>query len=376
MANIILLGTGRIGNAIALDLAARHRVTTVDIDSTVLNRLSQRNARIVTLQADLLNREKIREIIKPADIVINAVPGFMGYRTLEQVIRGGKNVVDIAFFPENALDLQDLAKQHNVTAIVDMGVAPGMSNLILGFHDENMEVRHFNCMVGGLPKYPKPPFNYKAPFSPIDVIEEYTRPARLIIDGKQVVKPALSDIESVEFDQVGTLEAFNTDGLRTLLATLPHIPNMVEKTLRYPGHARLICTLKDIGFFSETPIERLNPTLRPLDMTAALLQKHWQLEEYETEFTVMRILVSGQQHGQTLTHQYDLYDEYDANTNTTSMARTTGYACTAAVNLILEKHFQYPGVNPPERVGKQGLCFDYIMDYLKQRNVVFSHTTY
>jgi len=372
MANIIVLGAGRIGKAIAIDLAKKHHVTAVDYESYALEQLTQTNSDIQSLHLDLLDTVQLADAIKPADLVISAVPGFMGYQTLQQIIIGNKNVIDISFFPEDSLMLDELAKKHKVTAIVDMGIAPGMSNLILGHHNAQMDIHDFYCVVGGLPKNPKPPFNYKAAFSPVDVIEEYTRPARIVINGEKLTKSALSDIELVEFPQVGTLEAFNTDGLRTLLDTMPHIPNMVEKTLRYPGHAELIKTLQIIGFFSEEPLTELSHYMRPIDVTAHLLKKHWELENNETEFTVMRIKISGTEQGQSVTYQYDLYDEYDSATRTTSMARTTGYACSAAANLVLEQGFDIKGVSPPEKVASDSTGYEFILDYLQQRNVVFS----
>ena len=178
----------------------------------------------------------------------------------------------------------------------------------------------------------------------------------------------------VEFPQVGTLEAFNTDGLRTLLDSMPNIPNMVEKTLRYPGHAELIKTLQEIGFFSEEPLTEISHYMRPIDVTAQLLKKHWELEKNEPEFTVMRIKISGTEQGHGVTYQYDLYDEYDSATCTTSMARTTGYACTAAANLVLDQGFDTKGVSPPEKMGSDMSCYKFILDYLQQRNVVFHHS--
>ena len=374
MANIIVLGAGRIGKAIAIDLAKNHSVAAVDNDSYALEQLAQNNNAIQTLLVDLLDTVQLADAIKPADLVISAVPGFMGYQTLKQIIISNKNVIDISFFPEDSLSLDELAQKHGVTAIVDMGIAPGMSNLVLGHHNEQMDIQDFCCVVGGLPKNPRPPFNYKAPFSPIDVIEEYTRPARIVVNGKIITKPALTDIEPVEFSQVGTLEAFNTDGLRTLLDTMPSIPNMVEKTLRYPGHAELIKTLLNIGFFSEEPLTDISHYVRPIDVTAHLLKKHWELEQNETEFTVMRIKISGIEEDQHVTYQYDLYDEYDNTTRTTSMARTTGYACTAAANLVLQQKFTRKGISPPEMVGSDSNCYDFILEHLQKRKVIFSHT--
>jgi len=372
MANIVILGAGRIGKAIAIDLAQQHSVVSIDHNHAALEELLQLNPAIQPVQFDLLDSQQLAATIKPMDLVISAVPGFMGFDILKQVINAKKNVVDISFFPEDSLALDQLAKQQQVTAIVDMGIAPGMSNLILGFHNQHMHVHEFKCMVGGLPKNPQPPFNYKAPFSPVDVIEEYTRPARIVVDRKQLTRPALSDIETVELPRVGKLEAFNTDGLRTLLTSMSTIPTMVEKTLRYPGHAALIQTLQSIGFFSTNPIMEIGHHIRPLDITTQLLKKHWLLDKNEAEFTVMRIDISGTEQDKPVSYQYDLYDEYDSVTQTTSMARTTGYACTAAANLVLENEFATVGVSPPEIVGGNKRCYEFVMAYLQQRNIIFS----
>src|SRR5487761_804719 len=226
--SICVLGAGMVGGVIAQDLARQHDVTSVDVSDTVLARLAKQG--INTRRLDIGDAQALAACVQPFALVVCAVPGFMGYRTLKTLLEAGKQVADISFFPEDALELDALAKLRGVTALVDMGVAPGMDNLILGHHDAQMQVSRFECLVGGLPQHPKPPF------SPIDVIEKYTRPARLQRGGRVLTLPALTEREMLEFEGVGTLEAFNTDGLRSLLKTMAHIPEMVEKTLRYPGH--------------------------------------------------------------------------------------------------------------------------------------------
>jgi saccharopine dehydrogenase-like NADP-dependent oxidoreductase len=288
---------------------------------------------------------------------------------LEAVINAGKNVVDISFFPEDALQLDKLAKQKEVTAITDCGVAPGLSNFIIGHHNEEMKITSFECYVGGLPKERKPPFQYKAPFSPADVIQEYIRPVRLMENGAVVTKPALSDREIISFKEVGELEAFNTDGLRSLVYTMKHIPDMREKTLRYPGHIDLIIALQQAGFFETTPVRIEEVDISPLDFTSRLLVNQWKLEPEEEEFTIMKVIVKGEQNGKRKTIVYDLLDRYDPATQISSMARTTGYTCTAAVNLIAKNLFNEKGVFPPERVGRYKNCFDFVINYLKERNV-------
>ena len=240
MHKIVVLGSGMVGSAMAIDLSGRHLVTLTDVDQDALVKAKQKCPALQIQLLDVCDMKALYQTIKQHDLVICAVPGFLGFETVKRIIKAEMNVVDISFFAENSLELDALAKEKNVTAIVDCGVAPGMHNLIAGYHNERMKISDLVCLVGGLPKNRKWPFFYKAPFSPVDVIEEYTRLARYIENGKMIVKEPLTDCEYIEFDNVGTLEAFNSDGLRTLIDTLPHIPNMKEKTLRYPGHVEYV----------------------------------------------------------------------------------------------------------------------------------------
>ena len=367
---IAILGAGMVGRAMAIDLAAAHSVTSFDLSEKSLDILRQKNKEVKTIHADLSDHTGYSSLLKDFDYVISAVPGFMGYRTLEAVIRAGKDVVDISFFPENALELDALAKENGVTAIVDCGVAPGMGNLILGYYNERMTLTDFECLVGGLPKKRVYPFGYKAPFSPIDVLEEYTRPARYVENGHIVTKPALSDAELIDFDKVGTLESFNTDGLRSILFTMRHIPNMKEKTLRYPGHIDLMKGLIKAGFLNNSPVNVKGHAVTPMEFTSALLFDQWKLGETEEEFTLMRIKLGNAE----TTIQYDLYDEFDAATQTSSMSRTTGYTCTAALNMLMAGLFKSKGVFPPELVGNNESCFRFILDYLAQRGIHYHKT--
>lgn len=211
------------------------------------------------------------------------------------------------------------------------------------------------------------PFQYKAPFSPHDVIEEYIRPSRIVENREVIIKPALSDPELIEFENVGTLEAFYTDGLRTLLKTMS-IPDMKEKTLRYPGHIDLMRTLRDTGFFNYEEIEVDGKKIRPIDVASKIIFPHWQLEENEEEFTVLRLVIEGDEKRII----YNLFDKYDTETKTTSMARTTGYTCSAVARLLIEGRYKKRGISPPEFVGKEGDCFNYVASYLKERNVQYT----
>ncbi|HED06026.1 MAG TPA: saccharopine dehydrogenase [Ignavibacteria bacterium] len=367
MNSIIVLGAGMVGRTIAIDLHSRFDVTVVDINHKHLEILSK-NYSIKTVHGNLSSEEFIKKIVKNYDLVIDAVPGFMGFNTLKAVIESGKNIVDISFFSEEPSELEELAIQKNVIAIIDCGVAPGLSNIIIGYHNKIMKINSFEILVGGLPVKRTLPFQYKAPFSPVDVIEEYIRPARLVENGKIVTKPALTDAELINIDPVGTLEAFNTDGLRTLLHTMK-IPNMKEKTLRYPGHREYIKVLKDTGFFDQNSIEINGVQIKPIELSSKLLFNEWKLENDEQEFTVMRIVLEGEENDQYKKYEYILFDKSDEKNKISSMARTTGFTCTAVAKLILFKHYLSKGISYPEFIGAYNNCFDLLIKDLKEHNI-------
>lgn len=376
MSKIIVLGAGMVGSAMAIDLSKDHEVTVTDLNEEVLQKVNTKCKSLKTLQLDVTNKSQLQKSISSFELVICAVPGFLGFETLKAIIEAKKNVVDISFFPENSLELDALAKANNVTAIVDCGVAPGMDNYILGYYNEQLELTDFECLVGGLPKAKKWPFNYKAPFSPVDVIEEYTRPARYVENGQLIIREALTDCEYIEFEDVGTLESFNSDGLRSIIHTMPHIKNMKEKTLRYPGHVEYIKVLKESGFFSEEKIEINGTKISPLDFTSKVLFNEWKLDETEEEITVMKVSIKGKNsQGKLEEIIYTLHDKYCSETQTSSMARSTGYTATASANMLLDAMFDEKGVFPPELVGKYDTCFKYVLNYLKERDVIYKKTS-
>ncbi|MCB0487562.1 MAG: saccharopine dehydrogenase NADP-binding domain-containing protein [Cyclobacteriaceae bacterium] len=368
---IIVLGAGLVGKAMALDLAKDFDVTSVDINDQALASLSASGVK--TQKLDFSNLDILKSTITDFDLVVGAVPGFMGFQTAKAVIESGKNMVDISFFPEDPFLLDDLAKKNNVTIVTDCGVAPGMGNIILGYHNKRMQIDTYECLVGGLPVVREWPYEYKAVFSPIDVIEEYIRPARYVQNGAIVTKEALSDPELIHFDGVGTLESWNSDGLRSLIKTMPNIPNMIEKTLRYPGCIEYLRVLRDTGFFSYDEVEVKGAKVRPVDVTAKLLFPKWKLKPGEEEFTVMRIVINGKEEGKSKKYEYYLYDKTDKN-GILSMARTTGYTCTGAVHLVIDNKFTRKGINPPEFLGEEASHFEFMVNYLKERDVIYRVT--
>jgi len=368
MAKIIVFGAGLIGRAIALDLASLHQITCVDLNKKALAVINKDDSNVETINYDLSKEKNYDELVKDFDLVVNAMPGYLGFETLKKILLAGKNVVDASFFPENCFDLDHLAKKNDVYAIVDCGVAPGMDNIILGYLDTKMEVNKFECLVGGLPVKRHWPFNFKSLFSPIDVIQEYTGPARYVENGEIVVREALSDCELMEIKRVGTMEAFNTDGLRTLIKTMDHIPYMKEKTLRYPGHCEYIQVLKSSGFFSTEPVELNGIEFSPLEVSAKILESNWKLANNEEEFTVVRTTIEGDENGKKKRYIYRMLDKTDKQSNISSMARSNGYTATAVTNFVLQNNIQ-SGICAPETLGALDGAFKFILDYLEKRSI-------
>lgn len=372
---ILVLGAGLVGGPMALDLArnGEFEVTSADKSSEALARLGSVPG-IKTVQVDLDNAELLKSLVNQHDLVISAVPGFMGFRTLERIIECGKNAVDIAFFPEDMFLLDAKAREMNITAICDIGVAPGMSNILIGYGASMLDTLEKGITyVGGLPVVRTLPFEYKAVFSPIDVIEEYTRPARYIDGGRLVVREALSDPELIDFPNIGTLEAFNSDGLRTLSTTVKG-DYLIEKTLRYKGHIEKMAVLRDTGFFDKEPILINGAMISPLEFTARLLFPKWKLQPGEEDLTVMRIITEGLKDGKRLRYTWDLFDKLDKITGVHSMARTTGYTATMVARLLSKGLYSRKGVSAPEYLGKDASIVKFLLDGLKDRGVVYTET--
>jgi saccharopine dehydrogenase-like NADP-dependent oxidoreductase len=372
---IVVLGAGYVGNVIARDLAEdpSTEVSIVDINQEVLDKLTH-DCDLHGICADLSNPSIIKDIVKDFDLVIGALPSSIGYKSLKAVIEAGKNIVDISFFEEDALSLDELAKEKGVTAVVDCGVAPGSSNIILGYIDSILDkTESFLCYVGGLPVERNWLFDYKSPYPPIEVIEEYILLARYIENSEIVVKPALSELELLDFPEVGNLVAINTNGLRTLINTMD-IPFMKEKTLRYPDHIEKMQMLIEAGFLNTEEIDVKGKKIKPIELTGKLLLDHWMFEKGDEDHTIMKVVIEGMKEDKKLRYTYDMLDKYDREKHIFSIARTTGYTCTAVAQIVLAGKFKEKGIIPPELLGKHSEVYHQVIEHLRKRNVIFNET--
>jgi len=367
---IAVIGSGMVGSLIATELSKEYDTTVFDKSEKNLNELLNNNKNIKLKVIDV-NDVLFEKEINNYQLAINCLPGFMGFNILEKLITLGISCTDISFMPENCLELSDLALKNKCTIIPDAGVAPGLSNLIIGHIVANNDITKIRTMVGGLPKKKKPPWNYKAPFSPIDVIEEYTRPARIKENGLIEIRDALTDIQNFEVEGIGELEAFLTDGLRTLLNSdknIAKIPNLLEYTIRYPGHAQLVKDLINRGDFSDEIVDFNGGKITKKEKTSLELFDEWKLSKDEEEFTFM-IIIATKKDGSEI--NYTVYDE--TREGWSSMARTTGLTACAFSKLIIENNISKSGILCPETLGQDKKNYDFVLNFLKERKIRINH---
>jgi saccharopine dehydrogenase-like NADP-dependent oxidoreductase len=370
MKKIAVLGAGLVGSLIVRDLAqeGRYGVLAVDRDERSLAPLSSLPG-VQTEVADLSSPAEISRVVAGVDAVVGAVPGFLGMAMLRTVLECRKPVADISFSPEDPFLLDAYAKKKGIPAIVDCGVSPGLSNVAAGrsifLFDRTDSVR---ILVGGLPFQRTWPYEYRIVFSATDVIEEYTRPARVLRGGRMHVLPALSEPEPIEVPGVGTLEAFLTDGLRTVLTTIP-ARDLEEKTLRYPGHAEKMRMLRETGFFLREPIDVGGVKVSPRDVTERLLFEAWRRRPAEEEFVFLRVVCEGASGDKRQRLTVELFDRTNPATGDTAMARTTGFPCAIAVRMLVEGTFREPGIHPPEFLGRDPKIYEAVRGELEHRGV-------
>lgn len=373
MHKVIVLGAGRVGRLIVRDLSEDEslEVTVADRRAEMLDEVGEKLG-CATACDDLGDVDTVARLAAEHDLVVDALPGAMGLDAMRGIIRAGKPAVDISFTPEDPRCLDEEAKASGARILYDFGVAPGMSNLLCAASALELgSPRQIRVLVGGLPVVRRKPWEYAAPFSPADVIEEYIRPARIKVNSKVVERQALSGLEHVEFPELGTLEAFYTDGLRSLLDTID-CPSMEEKTLRYPGYADRMLLLRDSGFLDDDPIAVDGIEVVPRDVTLKLLEPVWFLGEQTDDFTVMRLQVISGESSPYKRIKWNLLDYPNRSRAESSMSRTTGFPAALAARRMLDGTAELePGVHPPEHLADNSQFVEGLLQDLESRGVVY-----
>jgi lysine 6-dehydrogenase len=352
----LIVGCGNIGSVAAEDLANSMQpsidLVVADKDEKRAEIVARRIGKkgISSTSLDVNKHDELIRSLREFDVIMGFLPGVLGYRLMQACIEAKKDLVDVSYMAENALILNEKAVKAGVTIITDCGLAPGISNLLVGHAVTNLDkVNLVGMMVGGLPERPIPPLEYMITWSPESLIDEYTRKARIIRQGKLTEVEALTGVEILDFPKVGKLEAFFTDGLRTLLYTVD-AEEMWEKTLRYVGHSNKIKLVQSLGFFDEEQVDINGIAISPRRVTAKLLGRILSKPDLH-DFVAMKVEVAGIKNNAKEHYSFSMLDQYDEDRHVTSMARTTAYPASIAARLLLKGEISEEGVVPPEKLG-------------------------
>ncbi len=350
MKKIMILGAGNIGKAVAYDLREEYEVHVGDLNVKALEEIEDFAQGVIL---DVSDKDHLVDVLGDFDLVVGTLPSRFGFASVEAAIEAGVDMVDISFMPEDPLELDEKAGDAGVTVVVDAGFGPGMSNVFMGRIDEELD-RIENCIIrlGGLPVHPEPPLYYKVTWSPYDLIEEYTRDARVIREGEEVVLDPFEEIRPFKIRGM-KLEEFYSDGLRTLLDTID-AETMEETTLRWPGHIEKIKVLRELGFFDE---ENLDSTLKVI----------LPLMKFDSpDISILDVEAEGKAGDEKRRYHYFLYDE--ATDGFTSMSRCTGFTGAVMARIVSEKSLE-SGIVPPEELGRDKILHDRMIEELKSRNI-------
>ena len=368
----LVLGCGNIGYAIIRDLS-RSKIATeiiaVDINPESLRKIEQEFKDVVKcIKADVRNEDLLMNLMRKADVIIDALPGKFGYYIMKTAIKVKRDLVDVTYMSENPLELDEDAKKNKVLIVPDAGFAPGISNLCVGYAASKLdEVEKVRILVGGIPETNIPPLGYCLTWSAIDLIEEYTRLVRIVRNGEEVKVEPLSGLELIDFEGIGTLEAFYTDGLRTLLYTIK-AKDMEEKTLRWPGHAEKIKLLRELGLMSDEVIEIHGIKIIAKEFLAKFLEKKLTCKEIR-DLAILRVIVNGFKDNSRITYMFNLIARYDEREKMTAMMKTTGFTASIISQLIANGEIPDKGVVPMELIGMNEKLFHKIISEFSKRGI-------
>ena len=363
----IVLGAGKMGRVAARALLETpgQRVTLTDVQEEVLEAAKQEIGAVIGSQAlerletrrlDASDEIELVHALMGHDVVLNALYFTFNETVARAAIKAGVHYTDLGGHvmgvTARVLALSETAKEKGVTLIPDLGVAPGMINVLAGYGARHMEtVERIHMYVGGIPLRPKPPFGYAHVFSLEGLFDHYEDEAEIIREGRRVRVPALSEIETVYFPYFGPLEAFHTaGGTSTLIDTFRDAGHLMYKTVRYPGHAAQMGLLKTLGFFDrekKVEIDTVKMVVRPRDVLLAILKKTLDLGE-DDDVVLLRVLVQGLVQGQKLERCYETITFRHPHTQVTAMAQTTAYSLVVVAEMLARGEIEAYGALPPE----------------------------
>ncbi len=367
---VLVVGSGKVGSEIARDLAR-----SSEVDSVIVADAQQKNLKSVrgyekirTRRLDISQRKPLLDTMRRVDLICGALPGRLGFQLMTYAVEAHRDLVDISYTPEDPFKLHKRAGDQENIVVPQCGVAPGFTNMCVGDASRRLgTMTKVRVFVGGLPQKPTPPLNYRIVFSLEDVINEYSRPARIIQNGKEKMVDALSGRGFLNFPGVGRLEYFITDGLGSLPRSFPRVREMFEYTLRYPGHAEMMNTLRILGFFDKEEVQVDGSSVVPRKLSIALMRGSMSLGRPE-DLLALRVEVEGPSGKKSLL-SYRILDYYDPKGKISAMARTTAYPCTSIALLVGQKKLRSVGVVPPEKIAKDPSHFGFVLSRLRSKGV-------
>jgi lysine 6-dehydrogenase len=342
---VLVIGAGMMGWAAAFDMARTDRVeaiTLADNDESRLSEVIERIQRltgadkIAAVRLDAADPQAARKVMHGHDGVLSAVPYFFNLGLAKAAIAAGCHFADLG--GTNTVVKQEFALEAEAAAAgvaiaPDCGLSPGMASILGGelLRRIGGQADALKIYVGGLPQTPRPPFNYQLVFSVEGLINEYSEPAKILRNGKMVTIEPLTEAEPFAMEGFAELEAFHTSGgTSTLPETFQgNVGECFEKTLRYPGHLRMLRSLYDLSLFSS--VKRLvNGTeVAPRQVMSRLFEE--QFKSDEPEVTLLRV----EAHHDDVVASFSMIDYTDPATGLTSMIRTTAWPASIMLQMLI-----------------------------------------
>ena len=334
-----------MGCAAAFDMARTERVEAVTLADSDEQRLSEAVERIrrlagtdkvTAVKLDAADTQAARKIMCGHDGVLSAVPYFFNLGLAKAAIAAGCHFADLG--GNNTVVTQEFALEHEaedagLAIAPDCGLSPGMASILGGelLRRIGGKADALKIFVGGLPQTPRPPFNYQLVFSVEGLINEYSEPAKILRDGKMITIEPLTEVEAFAMEGFPQLEAFHTSGGTSPLpeSFQGHVGECFEKTLRYPGHVRMLRALYDLGLFSSRKRLVSGTEIAPRQIISRLFEEKFASDE--PEVTLLRV----EAHHDDVVASFSMIDYTDPVTGLTSMMRTTAWPASIVLQMLI-----------------------------------------
>lgn len=368
--SILLIGTGRIGSTILKSIVEKGLNVVVLSKSSERSREIRKEYDVPVVVGNALSKHILEDIIVKFSIkyAFTALPGRIAFNVIRSLVEIGVNVVDVSYYPQDIFTLDELAKRKNVIVVPDAGIAPGLSNILAGKIYSEMElVDSIEIYVGGLAKDRESPLGLAATWSIDDLLDEYTRPARIIENGEVKVIDPLSITGTIRIPGLGVFEYFVSDGLRTMVKTLREVKKLIEYTIRYPGHINVMRELRKLGLLSEKEVQIGDTKINVRSVIVKVLEE--SLSRNIKDKVILYVRGVGVKNGTSRVIEYLVHQEYDEKEKITAMAKTTAYSFTAIADMIIKGEIDYSGVYPPEYIGMDRKLYERIVKSLLDKGI-------